>query len=314
MRALSISYYASAAFRSMRASTQYERRGTIDRFCREHGDKSAAGLQPKHVRAMVDALLDKPGAAGNLRKALRELMRHAIEIGLRSDNPAREVRLPRSNSEGHHTWTEEEIEQFEKRHPIGTRERLALALLLYTGQRRGDVIRLGHQHVRGGVLSIRQEKTGAELSIPLHPRLAKILAGTPRENLTFIVTKRGRPFGAVPFSTWFRKACDAAGLSSRCCAHGLRKAAARRLAEAGCSTFEVAAITGHASLRELERYTKAAAQGSLPPRRSPRWRKGEHPLANFTIGLPKIAKNPFRSMPNFEGYHPVWIDTASTIE
>jgi integrase len=173
------------------------------------------------------------------------------------------VKAISNSSGGHHTWTEDEIERFEAQHPVGSRERLALALLLYTGQRRGDVIRLGYQHVRGGVLSVRQEKTGTELSIPLHPRLAEIIAGTQRENLTFLVTKRGGPFGAVPFSTWFRKACNAAGLPSRCCAHGLRKAAARRLAEAGCSTFEVAAITGHASLRELERYTKAVAQGKL---------------------------------------------------
>src|SRR5262249_625954 len=129
MKALAVSYYTSAAFRSLRTSTQYERRGTIDRFCREHGDKDAARLERKHVKAMVDALVDKPGAAGNLRKALRELMKHAIEIGLRSDNPAREIKLPRSTSDGHHTWTEDEIEAFEAAHPAGSRERLAMALL-----------------------------------------------------------------------------------------------------------------------------------------------------------------------------------------
>src|SRR5262249_49853318 len=113
-------------------------------------------------------------------------IKKALRIGLRSDNPAREIKLPRSTSDGHHTWTEDEIEAFEAAHPGGSRERLAMALLLYTGQRRGDVIRLGHQHLRGGVLFLRQEKTGAELSFPLHPKLAEVIAATPRENLTFL--------------------------------------------------------------------------------------------------------------------------------
>jgi integrase len=263
MRALAVSYFNGSAFRGLRASTQYERRGVIERFCREHGDKRLATLERHHIVKLIAARAEQPGAANSLRKALRELMKHAVEMGLRADDPTRDVKAINNSSSGYHSWTEDEIERFEAHHPVGSRERLALALLLYTGQRRGDVIRLGHQHVRAGVLSLRQEKTGTELSIPLHPRLVEVIAGTQRGNMTFLVTKRGGPFGAVPFSNWFRKACNAAGLPSHCSAHGLRKAAARRLAEAGCSTFEVAAITGPASLRELERYTKAVAQGKL---------------------------------------------------
>jgi integrase len=227
-----------------------------------HGDKRAADLRREHVVRLMAARADEPGAANGLRVALRVMMKHAIEIGLRADDPTREVRAMRIKTDGHHSWTDDEIAQFEHCHPIGSRARLALALLLYTGQRRGDVIRMGAQHIRDGALCVKQEKTGAELIIPVHPDLATIIAAVQRNNLTFVTTRQGGPFQGSAFSRWFRNECDKAGLP-HCSAHGLRKAAARRLAEAGCTAHEIGAITGHASLTELVRYTRAADQKRL---------------------------------------------------
>jgi len=153
-------------------------------------------------------------------------------------------------------------EAFESHYPVGTKPRLAFELLLHTAQRRADVIRLGPQHVRGGVISIRQQKTGKTLAIPVSPALATALDATPSKHLTFVVTEDGQPFEAMAFTKWFRRCCDAAGLSGYS-AHGLRKAACRRLAEAGCSANEIAAISGHASLREVERYTRAVDQARM---------------------------------------------------
>jgi integrase len=269
IRALAVSYYNSVAFRSMKPSTQSVYRNIIDRFCREtdkegheHGDKRAATLQRAHIVKLMAARAEKPDSANGLRKAVRAMMKHAVEIGLRADDPTREVRAIRVKSNGFHSWTDMEISQFEKRHPISSRARLALALLLYTGQRRSDVVRMGRQHIRDGVLHIRQQKTGTELAIPVHAHLAAIVAETPADHLTFLTTQFGQPFKAAGFGNWFREQCDAAGLK-HCSAHGLRKAAARRLAEAGCTEHEIAAITGHASLREVARYTKAADQKRL---------------------------------------------------
>lgn len=121
---------------------------------------------------------------------------------------------------------------------------------------------MGRQHIRDGVLQVRQQKTGAELSIPVHATLAATIAETPSDHLTFLTTQFGQPFAAAGFGNWFRERCNEAGLP-HCSAHGLRKAAARRLAEAGCTEHEIAAITGHASLREVARYTKAADQKRL---------------------------------------------------
>jgi integrase len=262
MLALALSYFASPAFRTLRPATQRAYRGTIDRLCRDHGDKRAADLRREHVVKLMAARADQPGAANALRMALRVMMKHAVDIGLRADDPTREVRAIRVRTAGFHSWTDAEIAQFERHHPVGSRARLALALLLYSGQRRGDVIRMGPQHIRNGILYVKQEKTGAELAIPMHPELATIVASTPSGHLSFVTTRAGRPFEASSFSRWFRNECDGAGLP-HCSAHGLRKAAARRLAEAGCTAHEIGAITGHASLAELVRYTRAVDQRRL---------------------------------------------------
>ncbi len=122
---------------------------------------------------------------------------------------------------------------------------------------------MGPQHIRDGILRVRQEKTGAVLDIPVHPDLQKIIDATPCGHLTFLTTRTGKPYGGNDFSEMFRAWCDAAALPSACSVHGLRKAACRRLAEAGCSASEIAAISGHSTLSEVSRYTKAADQARL---------------------------------------------------
>jgi integrase len=262
IRALAVSYFNSSAFQSLKPSTQSVYRNITDRFCAEHGEKRVAMLQRDHIVKLMANRAEKPESANGLRKVVRAMMKHAVDIGLREDDPTRDVKAIRVKSDGYHSWTEPEIDQFLACHGPGTRARLAFALLLYTGQRRGDVIRIGRQHIRDGVLHVRQQKTGIELAIPIHPALAEIIAKTPADHLTLLTTQTGKPFSAAGFGNWFRDRCNEAGLP-HCSAHGLRKAAARRLAEAGCTTHEIAAITGHASLREVQRYTKAADQARL---------------------------------------------------
>lgn len=262
-RALVVSHYGSIAFGELRASTAKRARYVLEKFCREHGHRLFADLRREHVVRLLSARADQPGGANGLRKALRSIMRHALEMGWIATDPTAGVRPLKSRKpDGHHSWSEAEISAFEARWPIGSRERLALALLLHTGQRRGDVIRMGRQHVGEGVINVRQEKTGAVLAIPLDPELAEAIEATPRGHLTFLTTKHGGPFTPSPFSDWFTAAAKAAGLVD-CTAHGLRKAAARRLAEAGCTPHEIAAITGHASLAEVTRYTRAVDQRRL---------------------------------------------------
>jgi integrase len=138
-----------------------------------------------------------------------------------------------------------------------------MQLGLCLGQRRADAVRMGWQHVRNGKIAVRQEKTNTPLLIPtIHPDLEKALAATSRTNLTFLVTKDGKPFSPDGFGNWFRIRCDEAGLP-QCSFHGLRKLAATRLADAGCSERQIMSITGHKSVSEVSRYTKARDQSLL---------------------------------------------------
>jgi integrase len=122
------------------------------------------------------------------------------------DNPARNVRKFKSNSEGFHSWSEGDVTDFEAVHKPGSRAHLALSLLLYTGQRRSDIVRMGWQHVNGNLLSVVQDKTGEFLKIPFHPKLAAVLTVMPRTNLIFLLTEAGKPFTVAGFGNWFRDA------------------------------------------------------------------------------------------------------------
>jgi integrase len=254
-------YYTSLEFRSLAANTQASRRLILERFRVPNGERPLAVLPQKWIAHELSKM--KPHAAHTFLATIRALMQFAVSQGFCKQDPTQGIKLPAIKTNGYYTWSESDIAAFEAHHAIGTKPRLALALLLYTAQRRSDVLRMGRQHIPDGVLTVRQDKTGATLAIPVHSDLQAILGATPSAHLTFLTTNRGQPYGGPNFSNRFREWCDAAGLSKQCSAHGLRKAACRRLAEAGCSANEIAAISGHASLREVERYTKAVDQARM---------------------------------------------------
>ena len=241
----------------------------MERFRREHGDKPVARLEPAHIAGIIAAKAATPATGNNLRKTLCHPLEHAITLGMIARNPAAGIKGFKIKGDGVHTWREAEVTRFEERNPPGTLAYLALHLLLDTGQRRSDVVRMGWQHIRktpdGDKIAVRQEKTDAPLLIPIVPRLARALGRVPRTNLTFLLTSKGTPFTANNFGKWFRKLCNEAGLP-QCSAHGLRKLTATRLADAGCSEREIMAVTGHRSVAEVSRYVKAAEKSRLAER------------------------------------------------
>jgi integrase len=259
--ALVVAYYATAEWSQLRPSTQRDYRYQLDAFRTAHGAKRVATIEPKHVEAIIHAVGAKPGAALNLRKRLRRIFTLAERLGWRPDNPVKPAQKSRQRSEGHVPWSEDDIARFEARWPSGTRERLALALLLCTGQRRSDVVTMGRQHVRDGRIQVKQIKTGARLAIRIHQTLQREIDGAS-PGMTFLLTSFGKPFSAAGFTLWFVERARAAGLEGRT-PHGLRKAAGRRLAEAGCTAKEIAAVLGHKSLAEVETYTRDADQRVL---------------------------------------------------
>jgi len=259
INALCASYYSSPEFRTLRASTQRTYRSSIEPFREKHGDKPIRPLERKHLKAEVAKLADTPAQANKLLKRLRQLLDHAIELDWIETNPARGMKLIKTAG-GFAAWPEEAIDQFQAHWPLGSKPRLALDLLLYTGQRRSDVVLMARSNIRDGAIRVVQVKTGAALWIPIHARLAESIAAAPAPGLYLLATEYNRPFTAAGFGNWFRTQCGAAGIEKGYSAHGLRKAAGRRLADAGCSAHEIMAVLGHKSLSEVARYTLGADQ------------------------------------------------------
>jgi integrase len=268
-------YLRSAEFGRFAKTTQSLRRWQLERLLLEpvapgkketFADFPLPRLTAKALRVLRDRKEDLPGSANHRVKALRALFSWAVDHDLVQSNPASEVKLLKRFSTGHHTWTAAEIAQFESRHPIGTKARLALALLLLTGVRRSDVVLLGRQHLKDGWFKISVQKnrnrTPVTVELPLAPDLARIIDASPVGDLTFLVTKRGKPFTAEGFGEWFRERCNEVGLRN-CSAHGLRKAGAVRAAENGATAHELMALFGWLSLSEAQRYTRSADRRRL---------------------------------------------------
>lgn len=257
---LASDYFRSADFKRLKPSSQAVSRGIIEAFIAKHGHKPVAMFERRHATQIIGKKADTPAAANNLLKKLRVLLKFAIAEGWRPDDPTTGIKKFREGT--HHTWTEAEIAQFEARWPIGTRERTAFALHLFTAQRRGDVCAMvwpAYDPATGSI-DVVQEKTGVALTIPVHPHLRAALAAWPRSHMVILTNSRAKPYTVESYGNWMADSIAAAGLPERCVLHGLRKAACRRLAEAGCSARQIMAIAGHKSLDEAERYTEAADQ------------------------------------------------------
>lgn len=258
--------------------TRYVRRQIIEHCLREpvtptsedvFGDVPLDRLTAKAIKVLRDRKQELPAAANGRVKAFRQVFAWALEeevTDLLTFNPARDVKYRAAAGQGFHHWTPDEVEQFEKHFPIGTKARLAMALMLYTGQRRSDIVRFGRQHVRDGWLRFTQFKgrnhKPTTLEIPIVDDLRKIIEASPTGDLSFLVTEFGKPFTSNGFGNRMRTWCDEAGLPE-CSSHGLRKASAARLAEVGCTPHEIMAITGHTTMKEVERYTKGVRQRNL---------------------------------------------------
>jgi len=262
IEALIISYKRSAGYIGLRDTTKIGYTSRLEALRKAHGHRAVAGLtRERIVTGILQPYAAKPGQALAILKMLRVLIRHAILIGWLKFDPSLGIKRPKGKEV--RSWTDTEIALFEERWPIGSKQRLAFALMLYTGQRRSDVHRMTWADVNGNTIRVVQQKTGAKLIIPLHEDLRKILSAAQRDHVTIINTEFGKPFTVDGFGGWIREAISAAGLPLECKPHGLRKAAGRRLAEAECSARQIMAVLGHKTLAEAERYTRDVDQARL---------------------------------------------------
>lgn len=268
-------YYRSQDFLSQGETSQNKVRAIIEAFRKgrdawpvaladfEAIDEILARAAKKRKSADGKRMLGGPAAAQRLRKILMRLFRHAVRCKMITTNPVAETQAVTYKTKGHHTWTEDEIAAYQARHPLGTKARLALEIILWTGQRRGDAYRFGPAHVRKGKVDHVQEKTGKTIKLPIAPQLREAIDAMPAVGLeAFLVTEAGKPFSKAGFGNWFRDRCDEAGLY-HCAAHGLRKAIARRLAQARATQQQIKAVGGWSNDAQVRIYTADAEQELL---------------------------------------------------
>ena len=257
INALVVTYYKSDGWHALAADTQKTRLRIIEKFRAQHGDKRVALLRREHILKMLGAI-GKPSAKRHWLKAIRGLLRSAVP-GMRRDDPTEgiaNIKLPKSK--GHHTWTDDEIDQYRAHWPLGTQQRLVMEFALETASRRGEVVRLGPQHVKNGRIRIERTHGSNDVDIPMSPELQAACDAMPKAHLTYIVTAYGKPRSKYGLGNDFAKWATEAGVPAHCRMHGLKKGGMRRLAEAGGTAHELMAISGHRTLREVQRYTEDA--------------------------------------------------------
>jgi integrase len=256
------SFYRSAHFENLKPGSQRVYRLILDKFAEKDGHRLVRDMPRRVAVSIIEEIgATKPGMANLTASVMRRLFAYAMKKELRTDNPF--VSIETYKLGRHHTWTDAEIAAYESVWPIGTRQRLAFDLLLYTGQRVGDVAAWRRSEVRNGEIHFAQQKTGSELVMPLHPNLITSMKACPTKGLALFGQANGRPISGEGLSAVVERAARVAGLPEKCVPHGLRKALMRRLAERGKTTKQIASVSGHKTLKEIERYTEAVDQAQL---------------------------------------------------
>lgn len=270
-------YRGAPEFKNLRPRTRESYELYLKTICRAWGDLPISGITRQHALGLRDKHADTPASADRMITVLRVLLEFAVDREYRRDNPAKGVSKLRKPSqvEGHKPWPDWAIEKFLATHD-GTMMGLAFKLGLYTGQREGDVLAMRWADYDGAHITVKQSKTGTSLQILVHATLRQALEAQTPVSPIILTTARNRPFSGPNFRHHWRKAMRDAGLDRQGLTyHGLRYSAADQLAELGCSLKEIAAVTGHASLQMLQKYTKGAEQKRLNEAAILRWEEHE---------------------------------------
>ena len=255
-------YRETSNWAALSTRTRRQRENIFRQIIETAGDKPFARIDAATVNAGLERRAKTPFQARHFLDTMRGLFRWAKKAGLVKVDPTADVDAPRrKHGPGYPTWTEDDVAMYQRRWPIGTRERVWFDVLAYTGLRCGDAVRLGRQHIRDGEIQLVTEKTGTPVPLPILPELAKTLAAGPCGDLHFIVGKNGRPMSAGYFSNEFVRAARAAGV--RGSAHGVRKIAATRAANNGATVAELEAMFGWTGGRMASHYTREADRRRL---------------------------------------------------
>lgn len=285
-------------FPDLEEITRRDYRAVIEPLRQKHGRKRVAGMRQRHVLEIKAELSATPTQANKTLKRLNQLMKLAMQLEWRTDNPVQGVDHYRTGSSGYHTWDEDEIAAFYATHPFGSLACLAMTLILYTGATRKDAVALGKGNIKDGRLVYRRSETrknprGIQVDIPIHPTLANALTTAPTKAFTFLETSYGKARTPDGFGNAMRDWCNAAKIP-QCSAHGLRKAICRRIAESGCTPFELMSVSGHITLAMAQHYCETFGRKELADNaihRLPEGPNSEQKLTNQSEKFVTISRN-----------------------
>jgi integrase len=258
--ALIVSYYQSDDFGLLGEGSKSGYRSRLEQMRRDHGHRSVAGLTKERIEEKILApLAGKPGARIDTLKKLRILIRHAMNLKppwLKND-PSDGIK--RGKTKEIRAWKDAEMAAYEKRWPIGTKQRAAYEMMLNVGTARVDVHLTTWTQADDDEFEYTRKKTGVPVLVSQAESLRKALTALPRLHFCILTTAYGKPFTIDGFSGWMRDAIKSAGITDLTCRpHGLRKTLGRLMADAECTTHEIMAALGHTTLDEAERYTREA--------------------------------------------------------
>jgi integrase len=252
-------YRETTAWTSLSLATRRQRENILKHVLETAGDHPLSRITKASIIAGKDR---RPGHQGrHFLDTMRGIFKWAADAGLVKDNPTDRVKVVKPKIRGFPPWGEEDVAAYRERWPIGTRQRVWLEVLIGTGLRRGDAVMLGKQHVRDGIATIKTEKTGTEVVIPISPALAELLAAGPTGDLHFICNALGKPFTKASFGNAFAEACRKAGIKKS--AHGVRKYKATTAAYKGATEPELDAMFGWTGGRMAAHYTRGASRRRL---------------------------------------------------
>ena len=279
IEALIVAYLQSARWARKSEASKANCRSIVNRAREAIGKAPVRDFKARHADAFLAKMADRPGAFNNMRKQMKAVWAWGMAVEMTTGNPWAATEKMKAGP-GYHTWSEKEIDAFKAKFGPGTKERLALLLMLNTCQRRGDAIRLSPQSIQGGRLRFWQGKTGKFMNLPIIDELASELDRHRFGGEALLLTEYGKPFSPAGFGNWFAERCKAAGVPGR--AHGLRKAAARRLSDAGATQQEIKAWGGWSNDAEVALYVAGADRARLADQSASKMASSQSVLANIS--------------------------------
>ncbi len=227
-------------------STKKVKYRILNNVSKHIGDRAYKSINKQHILEAVDRRRETPAAAKHFLTSLNGLFNWAVDNALLNRNPAFNIKAPKSlNSEGLLPWLEEDIDKYYHRWSHGTHERVWIDVLLYTGLRRGDAVRIGWKDITtDNIIHLKTEKSQfkTDVFLPILSELEETLKIGPIGDETFICGKGGNKLVKESFGNFFHEACNASGIKKS--AHRLRKLAAKRAANAGATVSQMKALFG----------------------------------------------------------------------